>query len=117
MEGVIGGGVYLVLALAVAVGIYAVFETSGRKHKLNTASSHPHSPLFALALVAEETQRQSSKAAEQPNSLPWVIPTAMPPTTGAFTESKNAAPTIEELVARLNLIEARLDRITEPALK
>jgi hypothetical protein len=112
----IGAAVYLVLALAVAVGARAVFTTARPKKMLNSVTARTQSPLAVLAEIVEEAeaQRQNSSS-EHEHALPWVIPTDSAP-VAAYMENKKAPTTIEEIAERLVVVESRLDRITGIAL-
>jgi hypothetical protein len=103
----IGAAVYLLLALAVAVGFSAAFPKAGRRQKVNSVAPGTQSP---PAPVTGEAQRHNATAAHE-HALPWVIPPDLAP------ENKTSAITVEEIAQRLEAIELRLARSTGLALQ
>jgi hypothetical protein len=97
MNETIGVAVYLVLALAIAVGIRAAFSKEAPIKKADSVTVRTRSRLAALAAIAGEAQRQG----EHEHALPWIIPTHTAPVE--YTENK---------VERPPSIQPRLDGIS-----
>jgi hypothetical protein len=107
MNEAIGAAVYVLLALAVAVGFGAVFPKAGRKKKVDGVPARTQSP---PAPLTEEAQRHNATAAHE-HALPWAIPPDLAP------ENKTSAITVEEIAKRLEVIELRLARTSGLALQ
>ena len=108
MNEAIGAAVYLVLALAVVVGIRAAFANSERRKKLEIVTAPARSPRAATA-DNTKAQRQPPRA-QHGHALPWVIPTALAP-AGTGVETKEAATPNKAISERQEIIELRVDRI------
>ena len=104
MNEAIGAAVYVLLALAVAVGFGAVLPKAGSKKKVTARTQSPPAPL------TEEAQRHNATAAHE-HALPWAIPPDLAP------ENKTSAITVEEIAKRLEVIELRLARTSGLALQ
>lgn len=109
MSEAIGAAVYLVLALAVLVGIRAAFSKAGPGKKLERVAAHARLPRAALIENTKREQRQSHPAHHE-HALPWVIPTDLAPAKN-YIESKKAATTVKTISERLEIVELQLDRI------
>jgi hypothetical protein len=109
MNEIICAAVYLILALAVAVGIRAVYLTGPRK-KPDSVTADTRSPRAAAIENTKRAQRQHPSA-QYEHALPWVIPTALAP-AGTGVETKKAATPVKTISERLKIIELRLDRIS-----
>ena len=124
MNEAIGAAVYLVLALTIAVGIWAVFLT-GRPVRKAGATARTQSRPAPIAKVSEKGRRPNPhaahrhvvpRAAPQEHALPWVIPTALTPAV-TYGDSKKATMSVEELSERLVAIESQLKRIGGQAVR
>jgi hypothetical protein len=109
MNEAIGAAVYLVLALAVVIGIRAVFSKTGPRKKLDRVAAHTPSLRVAPTENTKKAQSQHPRA-QHGHALPWVIPTALAPTE-TRVENKKAAKTAKTVSERLEIIELRLDRL------
>jgi predicted membrane-bound mannosyltransferase len=124
MNEAIGAAVYLVLALTIAVGIWAVFRT-GRPVRKAGATARTQAHPAPIAKVSENAWRPHPRAEHrhavppavpQEHALPWVIPTALTP-EATYGDSKKATMSIEELCERLVAIESQLKRIGGKAVR
>ena len=106
MDAIIGVGIYLMLGLAIAVAIIAVFRYAPADVKSGDTISYSRAPLAALVDIAEEAQRDR----RDQHVLPWEIPTAA---LAPDHDSHKAAPTLEQISQRLDVLESRLRRITK----
>ena len=131
MNEAIGVAVYLVLALAVAVGIRAAFlsakprSTAGSGRKPDSVAARVQASPAPVAKAVEKARRSNpslqrrhapTRAIPQDHALPWIIPTALVP-AATYNDNKKAAMTVEELAERLAAIESRLSRISGVAAR
>ena len=109
MNEAIGAAVYLVLALAVVVGIKAAFAKVGPEKKAERVTAHVR-PSRAKPTGNATRAKPQSPPAQHGHALPWVIPTALAPAKNYIEDQKAAAP-VKTISERLQIIELRLDRI------
>ena len=101
MYEMIAVGVYLLLAVAIAVGIIALFQKRSVEEPISQGHSGRLAPLAALAAIAEEAHRHSRPDL---SALPWTPASALAP-------GEDDGLTLTKLSERLHVVEARLDHI------
>ncbi len=104
--GLIGIGVYLLLGLAIVVGVIAVFQNSLSRQRREPSGSL--APLEALANIAEEAHRHNPP---EQTALPWIPPPA-PVAVQADSPQKTPTPSLAEISERLKVLEFRVDQIS-----
>lgn len=105
MDQTIGAAVYFVLALAIAVGIRAVFTKAGTQQELNLMAASDASPQDG-----NEVSGESQQFNDPEHGLPWVSPQALDPNT-------NYRPplTCEEISEIFKKIDFELSQISKLA--
>lgn len=109
MTALMGAAMYLVLGLAVVVGVFAAFQSPSLKQAPDNAATPTHLSLSALGSLSALAEIAEQSLGQQGHALPWVIPPSLAP-PNAEIEAKKLS-TVEEISERLGLLETQIDRI------